>query len=106
MWSPAPPLELKGVSADALNANAGFVTFGNLYFSYYPLFLHETILPHRLLICAVVYPRHVEGKKLDRTVWNLLTFHAYVSYHVKVRPFNLVSFVYIELLGHGEFGNI
>ncbi|XP_066396856.1 actin-related protein 2/3 complex subunit 2A-like isoform X2 [Miscanthus floridulus] len=58
MWSPAPPLELKGVSADALNANAGFVTF-------------------------VVYPRHVEGKKLDRTVWNLLTFHAYVSYHVK-----------------------
>ncbi|ONM27620.1 Actin-related protein 2/3 complex subunit 2A [Zea mays] len=58
MWSPVPPLELKGVSADALNANAGFVTF-------------------------VVYPRHVEGKKLDRTVWNLLTFHAYVSYHVK-----------------------
>jgi len=58
MWSPAPPLELKGVPAEALNANAGFVTF-------------------------VVYPRHVEGKKLDRTVWNLLTFHAYVSYHVK-----------------------
>jgi len=28
MWSPVPPLELKGVSADALNANAGFVTFG------------------------------------------------------------------------------
>ena len=100
MWSPAPPLELKGVSADALNANAGFVTFGNFHFSWYTLFLHETILPHRLLICAVVYPRHVEGKKLDRTVWNLLTFHAYVSYHVKVRPFNLVSFVYIELLSY------
>ncbi|OQU88580.1 hypothetical protein SORBI_3002G056701 [Sorghum bicolor] len=48
-------------------------------FLQYPSFLHETILPHRLLICAVVYPRHVEGKKLDRTVWNLLTFHAYCS---------------------------
>uniref|UniRef100_A0A453F596 Arp2/3 complex 34 kDa subunit n=2 Tax=Aegilops tauschii subsp. strangulata TaxID=200361 RepID=A0A453F596_AEGTS len=58
MWSPVPPLELKGVNADALDANAGFVTF-------------------------VVFPRHVEGRKLDKTVWSLLTFHAYVSYHVK-----------------------
>lgn len=58
LWSPVPPLELKGVPSDALNANAGFVTF-------------------------VVFPRHVEGKKLDKTVWSLLTFHAYVSYHVK-----------------------
>ncbi|KAG1346443.1 actin-related protein 2/3 complex subunit 2A [Cocos nucifera] len=58
MWSPSPPLELKGAPAEALTANAGFVTF-------------------------VIFPRHVEGKKLDRTVWNLLTFHAYVSYHVK-----------------------
>lgn len=33
---------------------------------------------------AVIFPRHVEGQKLDRTVWNLSTFHAYVSYHVKV----------------------
>ncbi|CAL0313043.1 unnamed protein product [Lupinus luteus] len=57
-WSYTPPLELKGVSADALSANAGFVTF-------------------------VIFPRHVEGQKLDRTVWNLSTFHAYVSYHVK-----------------------
>ncbi|URE04520.1 Actin-related protein 2 3 complex subunit [Musa troglodytarum] len=58
MWSPSPPLELKGAPAQALTANAGFVTF-------------------------VIFPRHVEGKKLDRTVWSLLTFHAYVSYHVK-----------------------
>ncbi|KAE9597938.1 hypothetical protein Lal_00029617 [Lupinus albus] len=57
-WSHTPPLELKGVSADALSANAGFVTF-------------------------VIFPRHVEGQKLDRTVWSLSTFHAYVSYHVK-----------------------
>ncbi|OIW09577.1 hypothetical protein TanjilG_28176 [Lupinus angustifolius] len=57
-WSYTPPPELKGVSADALSANAGFVTF-------------------------VIFPRHVEGQKLDRTVWNLSTFHAYVSYHVK-----------------------
>ncbi|KAL4396227.1 hypothetical protein AHAS_Ahas01G0070800 [Arachis hypogaea] len=57
-WSLTPPQELKEVSADALLANAGFVTF-------------------------VIFPRHVEGPKLDRTVWNLSTFHAYVSYHVK-----------------------
>ncbi|KAE8659437.1 Actin-related protein 2/3 complex subunit 2A [Hibiscus syriacus] len=58
LWSQSPPLELKGATDDALSANAGFVTF-------------------------VIFPRHVEGKKLDRTVWNLSTFHAYVNYHVK-----------------------
>lgn len=58
LWSPSPPRELKGAPEEALSANAGFVTF-------------------------VIFPRHVEGKKLDRTVWSLLTFHAYVSYHVK-----------------------
>ncbi|XP_059656252.1 actin-related protein 2/3 complex subunit 2A [Cornus florida] len=57
-WSPSPPPELKGVPVEAIHANAGFVTF-------------------------VIFPRHVEGKKLDRTVWSLSTFHAYVSYHVK-----------------------
>jgi len=58
LWSSSPPLELKGAPGEALLANAGFVTF-------------------------VIFPRHVEGKKLDRTVWSLSTFHAYVSYHVK-----------------------
>ncbi|KAH9609154.1 hypothetical protein KSS87_002380 [Heliosperma pusillum] len=57
-WSPTPPQELQGVPEEALTANAGFVVF-------------------------VILPRHVDGKKLDRTVWNLSTFHAYVSYHVK-----------------------
>eukprot|EP00252_Welwitschia_mirabilis_P023054 TRINITY_DN6418_c0_g1_i2.p1 TRINITY_DN6418_c0_g1~~TRINITY_DN6418_c0_g1_i2.p1 ORF type:complete len:137 (+),score=26.57 TRINITY_DN6418_c0_g1_i2:620-1030(+) len=57
-WSASPPLELKGASVHALNANAGFVSF-------------------------VIFPRHVEGSKLDRTVWSLLTFHAYVGYHIK-----------------------
>ncbi|KAH7544843.1 actin-related protein 2/3 complex subunit 2A [Ziziphus jujuba] len=57
-WSSTPPLELKEAATEALSANAGFVTF-------------------------VIFPRHVEGKKLDRTVWSLSTFHAYVSYHVK-----------------------
>ncbi|CAI0393673.1 unnamed protein product [Linum tenue] len=57
-WSPDPPPELKEASAEPLSANAGFVSF-------------------------VIYPRHVEGRKLDKTVWNLSTFHAYVSYHVK-----------------------
>ncbi|KAK9267300.1 hypothetical protein L1049_009723 [Liquidambar formosana] len=58
LWSPSPPLELKGAIAEALSANAGFVTF-------------------------VIFPRHVEGRKLDKTVWSLSTFYAYVSYHVK-----------------------
>ncbi|XP_010519028.1 PREDICTED: actin-related protein 2/3 complex subunit 2A [Tarenaya hassleriana] len=57
-WSPNPPLELEGAPNELTSANAGFVSF-------------------------VIFPRHVEGTKLDRTVWNLSTFHAYVSYHVK-----------------------
>lgn len=57
-WSASPPQELKGASPEALSANAGFISF-------------------------VVFPRHVEGRKLDRTVWSLSTFHAFVSYHVK-----------------------
>ncbi|KAL5720095.1 Actin-related protein 2/3 complex subunit 2A [Ranunculus cassubicifolius] len=57
-WSASPPPELEGAPSHALTANAGFVTF-------------------------VIMPRHVEGRKLDRTVWSLSTFHAYVSYHVK-----------------------
>lgn len=28
LWSPTPPLELKGAPAEALSANAGFVTIG------------------------------------------------------------------------------
>ncbi|XP_011080606.1 actin-related protein 2/3 complex subunit 2A [Sesamum indicum] len=58
LWSSSPPQELKGASEIALSANAGFVSF-------------------------VIFPRHVEGRKMDRTVWSLSTFHAYVSYHVK-----------------------
>ncbi|XP_020532144.1 actin-related protein 2/3 complex subunit 2A isoform X2 [Amborella trichopoda] len=58
LWSPSPPLELRGAPIQALTANAGFVTF-------------------------VIFPRHVESRKLDRTVWSLSSFHAYVSYHVK-----------------------
>ncbi|KAL3618577.1 Actin-related protein 2/3 complex subunit 2A [Castilleja foliolosa] len=58
LWSSSPPQELEGASDEALSANCGFVSF-------------------------VIFPRHVEGRKLDRTVWSLSTFHAYVSYHVK-----------------------
>ncbi|KAD4586522.1 hypothetical protein E3N88_24123 [Mikania micrantha] len=59
LWSSCPPNELKDAPGQALSANAGFVSF-------------------------VISPRHVEGKKLDKTVWNLSTFHAYVNYHVKL----------------------
>ncbi|KAK4419772.1 Actin-related protein 2/3 complex subunitA [Sesamum alatum] len=58
LWSSSPPQELKGAPEKALSANAGFVSF-------------------------VIFPRHVDGRKLDKTVWSLSTFHAYVSYHVK-----------------------
>jgi actin related protein 2/3 complex subunit 2 len=58
LWAPTPPLELKGAPAHALDANSGFVSF-------------------------VIFPRHVEGEKLDSIVWNLSTFYAYVSYHIK-----------------------
>ncbi|CAH9113766.1 unnamed protein product [Cuscuta epithymum] len=57
-WSPSLPQELEGVVNEALTANAGYFSF-------------------------VIFPRHVEGQKLDRTVWNLSSFHAYVNYHVK-----------------------
>ncbi|KMZ63416.1 Actin-related protein 2/3 complex subunit 2A, partial [Zostera marina] len=55
-WSMSPPPELNGISPHALDANAGFVTF-------------------------VIIPRHVDARKLEKTVWCLSTFHAYVSYH-------------------------
>lgn len=58
LWSASTPSELKDAPAESLSVNAGFITF-------------------------VILPRHVEGKKLDRTVWSLSTFHAYVNYHVK-----------------------
>lgn len=57
-YSASPPLELKSAPAHALLANAGFVSF-------------------------VVFGRHVEGPRLDKTVWILSTFYAYVSYHIK-----------------------
>uniref|UniRef100_A0A2N9EV18 Arp2/3 complex 34 kDa subunit n=1 Tax=Fagus sylvatica TaxID=28930 RepID=A0A2N9EV18_FAGSY len=69
LWSPSPPPEVKGAPAEALLANAGFVTF-------------------------VIFPRHVEGKKLDRTVWSLSTFHAYhVGADTKLDLLMLIDFV-------------
>nr|XP_043611123.1 actin-related protein 2/3 complex subunit 2B [Erigeron canadensis] len=57
-WSPIPPPELRGESMKDLSTNGGFVSFE-------------------------ISARHVEGKKLDKTVWNLLNFNALVKYHVK-----------------------
>lgn len=58
VWSAMPPLEMKEAPFHTLVANAGFVSF-------------------------VVFPHHVEGSKLDRIVWNLLSFHAYINHHIK-----------------------
>ncbi|KAH9308504.1 hypothetical protein KI387_036415, partial [Taxus chinensis] len=58
IWSRTPPLEIKGASVYTLGANAGFLSF-------------------------VIFGHHVEGDKLDRAVWNLTSFHAYLNYHIK-----------------------
>ncbi|KDP40378.1 hypothetical protein JCGZ_02376 [Jatropha curcas] len=58
-WSPIPPPELRGESLEDLSTNGGFVSFD-------------------------ISSRHVEGKKLDKKVWSLLNFYAYVKNHVKV----------------------
>ncbi|KAL0322557.1 UNVERIFIED_CONTAM: Actin-related protein 2/3 complex subunitB [Sesamum angustifolium] len=58
IWSPIPPPELRGEPIQDLSTNCGFVSFD-------------------------ITSRHVEGKKLDKTVWNLLNFYAFVKYHVK-----------------------
>ncbi|KAL2344821.1 hypothetical protein Fmac_006106 [Flemingia macrophylla] len=58
-WSAIPPPELRGEAFEDLSTNGGFFTFD-------------------------ISPRHVEGNRIDKTVWNLLNFNAYVRYHVKV----------------------
>ncbi|KAJ0034558.1 hypothetical protein Pint_25140 [Pistacia integerrima] len=58
-WSPIPPPELRGETIEDLSTNGGFVTFD-------------------------ISQHHIEGKRLDKTVWNLLNFYAYVKYHVKI----------------------
>ncbi|KAK0608835.1 hypothetical protein LWI29_036714 [Acer saccharum] len=58
-WSPIPPPELRGEPFEDLSTNGGFVTFD-------------------------IAPHHIKGKRLDKIVWNLLNFYAYVKYHVKV----------------------
>lgn len=85
-WSLSPPLELKEAPTHALSANAGFVTFGSCLETHmFNYFFNLLLLPlYSVFNSAVIFPRHVEGQKLDRTVWSLSTFHAYVSYHVKV----------------------
>ncbi|CAL5392280.1 unnamed protein product [Camellia sinensis] len=57
-WSPIPPPELRGEHLEDLSTNGGFATFD-------------------------ISSRHVEGKKLDKTVWSLLNFYAFVKNHVK-----------------------
>ncbi|KAB5537689.1 hypothetical protein DKX38_015222 [Salix brachista] len=57
-WSPIPPPELRGEPLEDLSTNGGFVSFD-------------------------ISSCHVEGKKLDKTVWSLLNFYAYVKKHIK-----------------------
>lgn len=48
------------------------------------IFYHTILKPRILFTSAEIMARHVEGKKLEKTVWNLLNFNALVKYHVKV----------------------
>ncbi|KAK9905997.1 hypothetical protein M0R45_000122 [Rubus argutus] len=57
-WSPIPPPELRGELFEDLSTTGGFVSFE-------------------------ISSWHVKGKKLDKTVWSLLNFYAYVKFHVK-----------------------
>ncbi|KAL4190518.1 hypothetical protein AMTRI_Chr07g76110 [Amborella trichopoda] len=57
-WSPIPPIELRGEPLHELSTNGGFVSFD-------------------------ILSRHIEGPKLEKTVWSLLNFSAYVKYHIK-----------------------
>ncbi|KAK9137807.1 hypothetical protein Sjap_008401 [Stephania japonica] len=57
-WSPIPPVELRGESFEDLSTNGGFVSFD-------------------------IFSHHIENSKLDKTVWNLLNFYAFVKCHVK-----------------------
>ncbi|XP_028800402.1 actin-related protein 2/3 complex subunit 2B-like isoform X2 [Neltuma alba] len=58
-WSAIPPPELRGEAFEDLSTNGGFVSFD-------------------------ISSHHVEGKRPDKILWNLLNFNAYVRYHVKV----------------------
>ncbi|KAA8548867.1 hypothetical protein F0562_000551 [Nyssa sinensis] len=57
-WSAIPPPELRGEHFEDLSTNGGFVSFD-------------------------ISSHHVQGKKLDKTVWSLLNFYGFVKYHVK-----------------------
>ncbi|CAN6486160.1 unnamed protein product [Victoria cruziana] len=57
-WSPIPPRELRGEYIQYLITNGGFISFEML-------------------------PCHTVGEKLDKTIWSLLNFCAYVKCHVK-----------------------
>ncbi|GBG71750.1 hypothetical protein CBR_g9158 [Chara braunii] len=57
-YSRTPPQELEDAPPLEKQPNAGFVSF-------------------------IIFRRHVDGERLEKTTWAISTFHAYVSYHVK-----------------------
>ncbi|KAL1561703.1 actin-related protein 2/3 complex subunit 2B-like isoform X1 [Salvia divinorum] len=58
IWSPIPPAELRGEPIEDLSTNGGFLSFD-------------------------ITLRHVQGKKLEKTVWSLLNVYTFVKWHVK-----------------------
>ncbi|KAJ8768349.1 hypothetical protein K2173_021502 [Erythroxylum novogranatense] len=80
-WSPIPPPELRGEPLEDLSTNGGFVSFAIAYNSPPPPILMLRLA--NLLWKSDISFHHVEGIKLDRTVWSLLNFYAYIKNHVK-----------------------
>lgn len=48
---------------------------------------------------------HVEGKRLDNTVWSLLNFNAYVKYHVKVSCLSIKNLSFMTIFPPCSSGN-
>ncbi|KAI3849893.1 hypothetical protein MKW98_026807, partial [Papaver atlanticum] len=57
-WSPIPPAELRGEYFEDLTTNGGFMSFD-------------------------VLSRNIKRSRIDKTVWNLSNFQAYVRHYVK-----------------------
>lgn len=106
-WSAIPPPELRGEAFEDLSTNGGFFSFGILFSSNNKRttslqainWLHYHSFD--LWFFIDISSRHVEGKRLDKTVWNLLNFNTYVRNHVKVTM--TIKYCFITTISSWKF---